>query len=122
MTTGRPSKYDPKFCGMLIEHMKNGGSFTTFAAVAGVCRDTLYEWENTYEEFSDAKKVGLPLAEKWWEEAAQAGMMGQLSRIKEKHYDKDGNVVKEVREPTNFNSTVWVFSMKNRFDMEIALD
>lgn len=124
---GAPSKYKKEYCQKLIEHMKSGGSFTTFAAVVGVCRDTLYEWVHVHDEFSDAKKRAEAYAEKWWEDAAKAGMTGQMKRVvKEEYarnekgeliYDASGKPVISSREfaPAQFNSTVWVFSMKNRF-------
>ena len=115
-SVGRPSKYKPEYCEMLIKHMKNGGSFTTFAAIVEVNADTLHEWVKVHEDFSETKKVAVRLAEKWWEDASKAGMMGQVTRVKERQYDENGNVTKEIREPAHFNATVWVFTMKNRFN------
>jgi hypothetical protein len=58
---GRPSKYDPMFCELLIEHMSEGYSFESFAGEVRVDRDTVYEWANAHQEFSDAKKRGRAL-------------------------------------------------------------
>lgn len=43
---------------MLINHMAQGFSFESFAATIDCHRDTLYEWRNVHEEFSDAYKRG----------------------------------------------------------------
>lgn len=60
--TGRPSKFKPEYCDMLIEHMSEGFSFDTFAGRIKVNPDTLYEWakegnEEKYPFFSEAKKI-----------------------------------------------------------------
>ena len=58
MTAGRPSSYDAAYCQLLVAHMGGGFSFESFASVAGVCVDTLYEWAKVHDEFSEAKKEG----------------------------------------------------------------
>ena len=43
---GRPTKYKKKYCKMLIDHMKKGLTYETFAATIDddtVCRRTLYD-------------------------------------------------------------------------------
>ena len=57
---GRPTKYKPEFCQLLVEHMAKGYSFESFAGLdeVDVDRDTLYEWRSTQEEFSDALRRG----------------------------------------------------------------
>ena len=91
---GRPTKYKPEYCEMLIEHMKQGFSFETFGAVIGVNKDTLYEWAKS-GDFSDAKKMAELHCQMWWE---RTGMSGLFSGEKEK-----------------FSAPVYIFNMKNRF-------
>lgn len=55
---GRPTKYKEEYCQMLIDHMKEGFTFESFAAVINVNRDTLYAWANDFPLFSDAKSQG----------------------------------------------------------------
>lgn len=74
--------------------MSSGLSFESFASVAGVHRDTLYEWLAKHREFSDAKKRGEALSLRQWE---QLGIDGMLGKVK------------------GFNATIWIFNMKNRF-------
>lgn len=93
---GRPSKYKPEYCQMLISHMAQGLSFESFAAVIKVNRDTLYEWEKIYPEFSDTKKEALEQCLLFWENLG----------IK--------NII-NMPEGGSLNSAVWVFNMKNRF-------
>lgn len=86
-------KYDPAFCEMLIDHMSKGFSFESFAAIAKTHRDTIFEWVKKFPEFAEAKKEAMELNRFFWE---RAGMKGML-------------------DSKNFNASVWVFSMKNRF-------
>lgn len=89
----RASKYNPDFCEMLIKHMSEGLSFESFAAVAKVNRDTLYEWLKAHEEFREAKAEGLAENLLFYEKTGRAGMLGKLP---------------------GFNITAWIFNMKNR--------
>lgn len=82
---------------MLIDHMENGLSYETFAAIVNVSKQTLYDWEKANPEFLDSKKHGVMKSQLFWEKAGMDGLFIN---------DKD----------TKFNSTVWVFSMKNRFN------
>lgn len=60
MAGGRPSKYKPEYCEMLITHLSKGFSYESYAAVVKVDFDTLYEWEKVHPEFSEAKKKAIP--------------------------------------------------------------
>ncbi len=90
---GRPTKYESRYCKMLIEHMAKGFTFESFASVIDVCRDTLYEWQNKHEKFSDAHKKGIDKSLFFWEDLGRAGATGAIP---------------------NFNSTAWIFNMKNK--------
>ena len=52
---------------MLIDHMSEGGSFDTFAAVISVNRETTYAWLHDFKEFSNAKKQGSVLRDAFTE-------------------------------------------------------
>ena len=89
-------KYDQKYCDELISHMEKGKSFESFAGTIRVNRATIFRWKKNYEEFREAYEVGFCLSLNKWEDIGLAGLyMG----------GKDNP----------FNSTVWVFNMKNRF-------
>lgn len=93
--TGRPSSFKPEYSQMLIDHMKEGYNFESFAAklnyqsVGG-----LYRWIDLHDEFREAKRVGEAMSLLWWLRLARAGATGQIK---------------------NFNATVWIFTMKNMF-------
>lgn len=91
---GRPSKFKPEYCEMLIKHMGTDGlSYETFAVVIGVNVDTLYHWETTRPGFSEAKKRAFSQNKLFWEKMGIAGMVGKVP---------------------GFNATLWIFNMKNR--------
>ena len=73
---GRPSKYDPKYCEMIVEHMADGASMTSFAAEIDVARTTLNEWGYNHPEFSEAIKRAKAKCAAWWERLAREGAMG----------------------------------------------
>lgn len=91
---GRKTKYKPEYCQELISHMESGYSFESFGAKIGVARDSVYEWTKQFPEFAEAKKMALDKSLLFWERLGMAGVTGKI----------DG-----------FNSTVWIFTMKNRF-------
>lgn len=64
---GRPTKYDPKYCDMIVEHMSEGASATSFAAEIDVSRSTITEWADTYPEFSAAVTRAKAKCAAWWE-------------------------------------------------------
>lgn len=102
---GQPSKYDPKYCDALTEHMAKGLSFETFAAVVGVHRDTLYEWVKAHPEFAEAKEEAFSKCQLFWE---QQGVNGLYSVTE---YNEKG----KPESSKSINATVWIFNMKNRF-------
>jgi hypothetical protein len=79
----------------MIELMAGGLSFEACCGHLGVSKDTGYEWAKKYPEFAEAKEIGTAKSQMFWEEEAIKGRWGS----------KD----------SQFNSTVWIFTMKNRF-------
>lgn len=65
--TGRPSKYDPRFCDMLAEHFSEGYSFESFGGVVGASKQTLYNWCDEHQEFFDAKRTHETASQLEWE-------------------------------------------------------
>lgn len=92
---GCPTKYRPEYCDMLIDHMSAGYSFESFSAIVKTNRDTLFEWAKVHPAFSDAKRNAYDENLLFWEKAGIENL---------RNYGKE----------SSFNSTVWVFNLKNR--------
>lgn len=88
----RPTKYDPKMLGRIIELMSEGASKTEVCADIGITRETMCQWIKDNKPFSDAIKEGEQLSAAWWEREGRTSLR-----------DKD------------FNYTGWYMNMKNRF-------
>lgn len=104
---GRPSKYDPSYCELLIKHMSKGLSFETFGPSIGVSKASTYRWltdeDNDSEatlrnkkEFRDAKKIATDYCRLFWE------------KIGVDH-------IVNYEDSPKLNTTAWIFNMKNRF-------
>ncbi len=133
---GRPSEYDPKYCDMLIDHMKQGGTFESFAAKLRHSKQTLYNWTSVYPDFLDAKKIGEGMSLDFFLNMGKLMATGQLRRVKSEkpvilegkvQFDKDGNVVMEREyEYSTGGQSTWIFMMKNihrwkdRTDVNVA--
>lgn len=119
---GRPSLYKPEYCEQLIEHMRGGNSFWTFAAKTGTHFDTLSEWTRKHPDFSEAKKIGMALLLEFDENLGKAGTAGQLERrsrtIRRTIKHKDGrveNIEEDVYDATTFSASYHRFMMRNRY-------
>lgn len=53
---GRPTLYRPEYCESVVEFCGLGYSLTAYAGSLRVARDTIYEWAQEHQEFSDAVK------------------------------------------------------------------
>lgn len=89
---GRPSKYDPAMCDVVIDLGEQGKSRTQIARTLGTTRKTLLEWEEVHPDFRNAMSIASDYAQAWWEDQGQIGLT-----------DK------------SFNGHVYSFQMKNRF-------
>lgn len=68
LVMGRKTKYQDTYPELLVEHMRNGDSYTSFASRVGVHIDTLYEWEKVHPEYTEAKKQATMHAQSFWED------------------------------------------------------
>lgn len=74
----KPSLFRFKYCDMLEEHMAKGLSYVTFGAVIGVTPRTLYNWENEFPAWADAKERALNRCRLFWEQMGIAGAAGKI--------------------------------------------
>lgn len=109
---GAPTKYNDNLPSELVDHMSKGLSFESFASVAHVSKDTLYDWTDPKSprfkpDFSDAKKEGVSRCLLFWE---RIGVHAALN-LGMTYKDEFGN----EHAVTTYNATIWIFNMKNRF-------
>ncbi len=96
-----PSKYDPKFCEMIIIHCHNGGTFEEFASAIGVCVDTIQEWGDRHHEFSVAKARAKQEALNFMVKLGRKSLLGQR--------------IGPEGKSRAINWPLWIFFMKARF-------
>ena len=95
-------KYKKEYCDMLVKHMSQGYSFSTFGAKVDVTRQTCYEWVDKYPEFKKAKSLGEQKAQDFIEKRLMAKLSGQdLSAL--------GIDTKKI------DTTALIFALKTRF-------
>ena len=91
---GRPTDYSPEYDQMLVQHMKQGNSFWSFAAKVNVCFETLLNWTKAHPSFMEARKIGEAYLLLFDELSGKAGMLGKLR---------------------GFNAKVWETIVRNRW-------
>lgn len=89
---GRPTKYRPEYCQMLVDHMASGWSYESFSAEINTVRTTLYNWEKQYPDFLYAKKMGKEKLLFFYEKKAADLIDGKITG----------------------NAAVFIFSSKNK--------
>jgi hypothetical protein len=67
---GRPTKYDPSFCDLIIDEMGKGYSLDAASVRIGVNASSLYLWQQQHPDFSKAIEEGRRRALQWWEDRA----------------------------------------------------
>jgi len=93
---GAPASYKPEFCDLLIDFMSKGYSVDAFAGHVNTTIHSVYRWLKHPElgDFREAKKIGEAKQREFWEQAGRLGLMGKIK---------------------GFNTSVWIFNMKNRY-------
>ena len=91
-TFGRPNKYRPELCQIVVEQMRKGAAIEELPFYLEVCLDTIYEWSQKYDDFSEALNQGRSFSRALWMIKGRENL------------DSD-----------TFNSTLWYMNMKNRF-------
>jgi len=89
---GRPSKYQPRFCDIVVQVGQRGGSMVAMAEACDAMRVNLYDWAEQHPEFSSALVRAKQAEQIFWENMGLQGL----------HADR-------------FNAMVWKTSMQARF-------
>jgi hypothetical protein len=97
MPAGRPTKYDPAFCDKVIELAATGASKAEIALDLDIAYSTFDVWQNEIPEFSEAVKRAERISQGWWEKQGRIATFGGVE---------------------GFNSTSFIFNMKNRFKQD----
>lgn len=64
---GRPSKYNPAYCDLVIEDARLGFSLSAFAGGIDVDRDTITEWRKVHPEFDVACRTAKAVRTRYLE-------------------------------------------------------
>lgn len=114
---GRPSKYDPVSTPDTIRALaRKGHTVDEMAKVIGVNRDTIFEWQNKYPDFSDALKEGKAVADSNVEAALYKRAVGyEYEEIKTVN---DGERVEKTTKQVAPDVTAQIFWLKNRLPRE----
>lgn len=67
MPAGRPTKYKPEYCDLLVSMLSNGASLIEFCAEVGICKQTLYNWKDDNPEFLDSYTQAIVNGQAYWE-------------------------------------------------------
>lgn len=129
------SRYTERLGEMLIEHMAQGYSFTSFSAVVDIPYTTLHDWFEKTEKSKKIKLIAEAKSRHYWETIGIASSQGQLRRVtketvrKTTLYDANGtpqknpdgtpavreDVIDRSYEPIPLAQSMWIFVMKSRF-------
>jgi hypothetical protein len=97
MPAGRPTKYKPEFCDLVIEVGEQGGWLAEMAEACDVVRSQMDVWAEAHPEFSEALTRAKQKAQAWFEKQGRIGLTA----------DK-------------FNSALWAKQMSARHRMEYS--
>lgn len=92
MPAGRPSKYDPSYCDVVVELGKEGKSLAQMCAHFDVTRQTIDNWAEQHPEFLEALNRARVHMQAKLEEMGFAGLTNK-----------------------EFNAAVWKKTMEARF-------
>lgn len=93
-------KYKPEYCEMLLDHLSKGFSYDSFGGDIGICRATMYNWEEAHPEWKEAKIQGQKNGQKFFEQRLIAKISGQ---------EIDGIDLKKI------DVTCLIFALKTRY-------
>ena len=92
MPAGRPTKYKPEYCQLVMDMGREGKSWAQMASALDVDRATFYHWQEQHPEFLTAFNRAKAHAQAWWEDKAAEALHNR-----------------------EFNAPVWKKSVEARF-------
>lgn len=87
------TKFKDDYCLELIDHLKDGGTLTSFAGRIGVSRSTVMKWKEQHPDFNLAYQNADSASFAYWLEVGKNMALGE----------------------TKGNAICWIFIMKNLF-------
>lgn len=91
---------------MVQDHMKQGHSLSSFGAVIGCGRQTIYDWRKKHKKFEEACRKAQALALLYYERLLQAKLTGAKVKVNE--------------EDAVINTTLLIFALKTRFHADYS--
>jgi len=108
---GRPSRYKPSYCKLLVEHMALGHSAISFCNRIGLSKAQFHVWLDKYPEFKDAYSHAKVACLAKWEDMGLDYVIEKTTRT-----DKDGNITVTEK----INSALYALHMANRHQWRSA--
>jgi hypothetical protein len=105
---GRPSKYRPEMCKILVDVMSQGYSMTAACSDMGITKVTCLEWVKNIPEFAEAYEKGKEACQKFWESLLVQAATGLMSDELKKKKSK------------GINMTAVIFALKTRFHKDFG--
>ena len=90
---GRPSKYNPEYCDLIVAWGRQGLSITQMADKLGIGRQSMYDWKAKHAAFSYAYVLAREGAEAHYARVGRANMFSGSA----------------------FDQKAWIFLMAQRF-------
>lgn len=112
---GRPTKYDPAYAELLLQHLSEGHTLKSFAGRVKVHPDTIHKWRDAHPEFFDALAIGKASSLYFYEQAGIQGLFSETIREK----GPDGTSTTHSK---TINAPVLQFFMKNMHNWRDKID
>lgn len=93
---GRKREFKPEYCDLIIKLAEQGKFRNAFCKEIRCGTQVFYRFKEEVSDFAEAVDIAIAIYQDWWEEKGRLGM-------------DNGR---------NFNSTAWIFFMKNKFPDE----
>ena len=78
MPAGRPTKYKPEFCDVVIECGRAGMGKAEMAAELQIAYSNFDIWQHEHPEFQEAVKEAVRQSQAWWERQGRIATFGAV--------------------------------------------